>query len=408
MYDPTRSYEDNYRHGPFIDWCFVRSTDAVGHSGQQVTAFPEIRFLGEPRFSFLGHPVHLPLGVPAGPLLSSRHVLAAWRSGLSVCTYKTVRSRLWSSHPHPNVLGITPAPGVLNLRSGSSMPEVFGRPLLKADVSAPEDREGLSISNSFGVPSWSVDEWQRDVAAATEAQVTLQQRHPGLGRRVLVLSFQGSRPETTASAVMPNMASKGFDALLEDTLRTQSLAAALASILELNLSCPNEGGAPLYTDVASSLRLLEALKKERPSGVRLVVKMGSLPLDELCSFVTGSKGLVDGISAINTVASTIRGSDGGVVLGSGDRVGGVCGRLILEENLTMMARLVEARGRAGMGSEELALISVGGVHDVASFKAARAVGADHVQAATACMWSLDLAADVATELGVSFERLLQS
>lgn len=394
MYDPGLSYEENYHRGPFPEWCFVRGPGADA-GAKPVNGFPELRFLEPPRYFFFDEPIHLPLGVPAGPLLSAKHVRVAWRAGLSVCTYKTVRSQAWPSHPHPNVLGISAA--AESLKPSAPLPNVVARSLSKDDVRDQAMRARLSVSNSFGVPSWEPERWQSDVCLAAAEQKSMGAEHPGLTHRVLVLSFQGSR-----TSVAPG----SFAAFVEDTLRAQDLAAQCAPLLELNLSCPNEEGAPLFTDLASSLHLLEALKRRRPQGVRLIVKMGSLPLEQTCLFVRDARGLIDGVSAINTVSARILDPQGQRALGSGSESGGVCGRLILAENLAMMRRLVEARERAGLGARELMLISVGGVFDVASFVAARAEGADHVQAATACMWSLDLAADVARHLGVPFERHL--
>ena len=396
MYNPGLSYEDNYRNGPFAEWCYVRAED---RPDRQVTGFPELRYVGPPLFTFLGEPVHLPLGVPAGPLLGSRYLEVAWRAGLGVCTYKTVRSRRWPSHSHPNVLAVSAATPWLT--PTQPLPLVEARPVGVADIVEPLRRGALSISNSFGVPSWDPDEWQRDVARAARIQVAMAEEHPGLAHRVLVLSFQGTRPAEGAGLGQP---ADPFEAFVGDALLAQRLAGSTVQVLEINLSCPNERGAPLFTDVAASLRLLESLRRDRPPGVRLIVKLGSLPLQETVDFVAGAKGLVDGISAINTVSARILTPEGQRALGSGDESGGVCGRLILEANLKMMAHLVEARERAGLGPDSLTLVSVGGIHDVASFEAARAAGADHIQAATACMWGLDLAADVATALGVPFER----
>ncbi len=404
MYDPSRSYEDNYREGPFPQWCFGRS-QWEGSDHNECSGFPEVRYLGEPRFRFLGRPVHVPLGIPAGPLLGSRHVVAAWRAGVSVCTYKTVRSQLWPSHPHPNVLEIKA--GDEPLVPSVPPPQVVASALLRSQVRDPAVRRSLSISNSFGVPSRSPGDWQLDVRAARRLLDPQSRGGSGApshesgscedwGHRLLVLSFQGSRGAAEGKF--------GFDDFVQDTICTQSLAAAEADVLELNLSCPNERGTPLFTDIKGTLKLLEALRKERPPAVKLIIKIGSLSLDQVSELVTHSKGMIDGISAINTISAQISDSAGGIVLGSGDQVGGICGHMINRESMAMLSRIAEARERAGIDKDSLGIVFVGGVTDVAGFLAAQAAGADHVQAATAFMWSFDLAAEVADALGVEFRR----
>jgi hypothetical protein len=45
-----------------------------------------------------------PLGVPAGPLLTSKWTDLAARLGFDVVTYKTIRSSEFAGHPVPNVV----------------------------------------------------------------------------------------------------------------------------------------------------------------------------------------------------------------------------------------------------------------------------------------------------------------
>ena len=55
-YDITRSYDWNYEHAPAA----VPDIDVPAYPGE---------------WDFLGIPVNSPLGIPAGPLLSSRWIL---------------------------------------------------------------------------------------------------------------------------------------------------------------------------------------------------------------------------------------------------------------------------------------------------------------------------------------------
>jgi dihydroorotate dehydrogenase (NAD+) catalytic subunit len=416
MYDPSVSYEQNFAHGPFPEWCFPQRS------------FPRLRYLGKPRYDFLGKLVHVPLGVPAGPLLNSRFVQVAWDAGLSVCTYKTVRSQVWPSHAHPNVLSVRPsdsmvgqlsqygtavdesvssptsqAAGAVSSCSGAEMiPRVCASPLTSvsaADAVASAQATGalpLSITNSFGVPSQDPTWWQADVASLLTQS--------GAYGRELVVSFQGSREKDASSGPA------GFEAFVRDAQHAQALAIATgASLLEVNLSCPNESGTPIYRDRQGSIQLLRALAETRPPGVRLIAKIGSLAhksgSPECLGFVESCGPYVDGFSAINTVLCEISGSDGSPALGSGSSFGGVCGALIFQENLRMTRLLVAARESLGVRAADLFIVSVGGVNSVERFQMLRDAGADHVQAATACMWNLDLPRQIADSLRVSYEAI---
>src|SRR5581483_4607757 len=88
FYDPTKSYDENYEHGPF-------GAFADGKVYKQP---------GKPTYHFLGQNVYLPFGIPAGPLLNSKFVKAAFEKGFDICVYKTVRADIFPCHPHPNVL----------------------------------------------------------------------------------------------------------------------------------------------------------------------------------------------------------------------------------------------------------------------------------------------------------------
>src|SRR6267154_5784640 len=88
MYDPAKTYADNFDNGPFGDFAAPIS----------------FHNMGMPLFSFLGQPVYSPFGIPAGPLLNSRHVIAAFAKGFDILTYKTQRSIAYDVNPFPNVL----------------------------------------------------------------------------------------------------------------------------------------------------------------------------------------------------------------------------------------------------------------------------------------------------------------
>src|SRR3989344_2281750 len=137
FYDPTKSYYDNLEFGPFNGF-----VDGAVLSEE------------EPRFEFLGVKVAYPFGIPAGPLLDSKFIKGAFDKGFDVAVYKTVRANEFPCHPHPNVLAVH-IDGDLTLEKAK-------KPL----VADEEYREPLSITNSFGVPSRSSEEWLADAKKA--------------------------------------------------------------------------------------------------------------------------------------------------------------------------------------------------------------------------------------------------
>ena len=89
FYDVSRSYEDNYEQGPFGAFAEAlkdgNGADAAGTTSEGASEGALATFLGQP--------VNLPFGIPAGPLLNSRFTTAAFHMGFDLATYKTVRSR---------------------------------------------------------------------------------------------------------------------------------------------------------------------------------------------------------------------------------------------------------------------------------------------------------------------------
>lgn len=347
FYDPTRSYEDNYDHGPF-------GAFAGGDVLEQE---------GEPQGDFLGHKVYTPFGIPAGPLLNSAFCAAAFRQGFDICVYKTVRSDAFPCHPFPNVLAIHPA--------GDLTHDVLQAPLI-ADA---DYREPLSITNSFGVPSKPVPEWQEDARKAVAVA--------GKGQ-VLVLSFMGT--------VRPNQSQQEF---VEDYALAARFAAEVgAPVLEVNLSCPNIGNEGLVCyNLGVTAEIAKAIRREIGT-TPLILKVGYYKDDaDLERLAQIAHEYADSISGINTLQAEVRDATGAQALpGSPARLrSGVCGAGIRWAGLDFVKRLRAIKERRNF---RFSIEGVGGVMTADDYRAYRDAGADSVMSATGAMWNPHLAAEV--------------
>src|SRR3989344_959075 len=344
FYDPNKSYEENFKEGPFGDF----ANDQIFENA------------GEPKYEFLGHKVFSPFGIPAGPLINGRFVRAALDKGFDICTYKTVRRGGYPCHPWPNVLSVD--------IKGDLTPELAARGLT-ADT---DYKEPLSITNSFGVPSKDPEFWQKDLADAVSYAKAGQ---------VVVGSFQGT----------VNGNSKGY---IDDfVLVARLIKETGVKILEVNLSCPNEGTSNLLCfDIERSRQVVEAIKSEI-GNTPLIGKIAYF-VDEkkLMALISGVGPVLDGISAINTIAAEIRDKNGGQALpGEGRLKSGVCGAAIKWAGLDMVKRLKRLRSELNL---KYTVIGVGGVMEPSDYFEYKTAGADAVMSATGAMWNPYLARDI--------------
>ena len=343
FYDPAKSYLDNFEHGPFGLFADISPPSQTS----------------KPKHQFLGHPVFAPFGIPAGPLINGKFVKAALDCGFDIPVYKTVRTHRYECHPWPNVLAV----------------KVEGDLATDRTLIASHDyEEPLSITNSFGVPSFDPEFWQPDMAdAAAYAR-------PG---QIVVGSFQGTLPENGSVA-----------SYLQDfVLGARLVKETGVKIIEVNLSCPNEGTANLLCfDIQRSRQVVEAIKSEI-GNVPLVIKMAYYKDDDrLREFLREVGGVVDGIAAINTISAEILDEDGKQALpGAGRLRSGVCGSAVKWAGVAMATQLARLREELG---QKFTIVGVGGAGNAAAFDEYRRAGADAVMSATSAMWNPMLAQEI--------------
>lgn len=344
FYDPTKSYEVNYKSGPY-------------------GAFKDGKVLKEkesPSYDFFGNKVYLPFGIPAGPLLNSNFVKAALDKGFDIPVYKTVRSRSYPCHPLPNVLAV-------HIKDKLTSEMAQNTPLI-ADNNYTQP---LGITNSFGVPSMSPDIWQADLKDALS--------HTKEGQLVIG-SFQGT-------------GGGGVDAYIADWVTTAKLLKETGvKVVEANLSCPNEGTANvLCLDLERTKAVLTAVKNEI-GDLPLLIKGAYMSQEYLIKFVKELAPIVQGFSVINTIAAEIVNEKGEQALpGNGRLRSGVCGSPIKWAGLEMVKRLHELRLTLNLNYK---IVGVGGVMSANDYAEYRKNGADVVMSATGAMWNPYLAQEI--------------
>jgi dihydroorotate dehydrogenase (NAD+) catalytic subunit len=346
FYDPSNSYYENFNEGPFGDF-----------------ADGKILELGsEQQFEIFGHKVNNLFGIPAGPLLNSKFVKAALAKGFDIPIYKTVRTRKKDCHAWPNVLSVK-IQGDLTLEKA------------KNKIVADENyEEPLSITNSFGVPSFDPDVWQSDV------KLTVASVNKG---QIVGLSFEGTK--------WPNF--NEIDYINDWVLCAKLAKATGVHFLEANLSCPNEGTTALLCfDVLKVQKIASAVKNEI-GNLPLVLKISYFMDDKILrDFIEKVGGIVDGIAAINTISAEVVDKNGNQALpGEGRLRSGVCGASIRWAGLDMVKRLKVLREELGL---KFKIIGVGGVFTAEDYKEYMASGADAVMSATGAMWNPYLAQEI--------------
>jgi len=68
FFNPEKTYEENFEHGPFGDFADGKI----------------LKEKGEPKHAFLGQKVYTSFGIPAGPLLNGTYVKAALDKGFDL------------------------------------------------------------------------------------------------------------------------------------------------------------------------------------------------------------------------------------------------------------------------------------------------------------------------------------
>ncbi|MDP3988298.1 MAG: dihydroorotate oxidase [Candidatus Levybacteria bacterium] len=350
FYDINSSYEKNFHKGP--DLINLKKPNAEKLNKKNI---------------FLGFKIHLPFGIPAGPLLNSKFMKFAFDFGFDVSTYKTVRSDDFPCHPFPNVLYVK-APHELHPDKDSRL----------RTVNKPSDMSKLNITNSFGVPSQKPAIWKKDVKKALSYVKKNQ---------LLILSFMGTVRQNQTR-----------DEFIQDFAKAAKLASQTgAKALEVNLSCPNLGNEGL---VCYDLELTEKIAKAIRSKIGkkpLILKVGYYKKDEdIEKLAQIAQKYANAIAAINTLQTEVFDKNGNQALPGKNRLkSGVCGACIKWAGIEMVKKLDKIRKK---NKYKFEIIGIGGVLTPKDYFDYRKAGANLVQSATGAMWNPYLAEEIKKEM----------
>ncbi|MDO8621287.1 MAG: hypothetical protein Q7R31_03325 [Candidatus Levybacteria bacterium] len=352
LYDIHKTYDGNFKQGP------------IGLSKLKKPLFKK----SKPRYNFLGFPVNLPFGIPAGPLLNSKFIKGSFDFGFSVSTYKTVRADIFPCHPYPNVMYV------------KAPKKLFPYKTPRLIVQSKANKKQLTITNSFGVPSKKPAIWQQDVKEAIRYERNGQ---------LLILSFMGT--------VKPNQTQEEF---IEDFAIAAKLAKETeAKILEANLSCPNIGNEGLVCyNLEVTEKVCQAIRKAI-GDTPLILKVGYYKdLKDVKVLAKIANKYANAIAAINTLQVEIVDEDGNQALPGKNRLkSGVCGSAIKWAGIEMVEKLQKIKKGNKYNYE---IVGIGGVMTPKDFFDYRKAGADLVQSATGAMWNPYLAYEIFEKLNI--------
>ncbi len=325
--------------------------------------YPAADFQREPvkefNKSLFGYPVASLIGIPACAIMTGNGIEWAAQSGYDILTYKTVRSRPFVGHPLPNIL--------LLENSNASAWGVADKMITLSEGEAVK-ADSITMANSMGIPSLSLEWTLKDIA---KARAALQ---PG---QILIVSIIGNPSEERT--------------LEEDfAFLARVVSKAGAHIVEANLSCPNlHSPLATYKDPLAVSAITEAIYKEIPN-IPIILKVGLFDSFEQMKevFKAAHKSKAKGICGINSMALQVVDSKGNPAFGETRKIAGVSGDYIRPHAYEFVKK---ARRIIQEEHLDLLLFATGGIMKPEHFDLFLEAGADFVMSATGAMWNPNLA-----------------
>jgi dihydroorotate dehydrogenase len=327
-----------------------------------VIAMAGVGGLKGPKPMLFGRTIASKMGIAACPLtINSDGVAQMAERGFDIITYKTIRSG-YTPIKSPHVYRI-------DLHEQLTREQIGTRVRIIDHEPTPHDR---ALTNLYGIGSLSADETIADLKKA--------HAHIPEGK-VLIVSIYGSGSTQQEQ--------------IDDFVRTARIAYdGGASIIELNLSCPNilsvkprqsaeSVGGPMYKDTDLVYQLCGAVKRALPS-INLIIKVSVFDSYEQMRAVMRAayRAGVRGICGINTVPMRVVNTDDEPIYGADRIVSGVSGEPIRELALEFTR---DARAIIQEDCMDMVLFAAGGVMSKRDYDAFIAAGADVVLCASAAL-----------------------
>lgn len=361
-YDISKTFEYNKKNGPFEE-IKDRNNEIkkiLGNYGIEV--------------DFFGFKTKLPIGVAAGSLYSKKYMEGAAKDGFEVITWKTFRSVNRLAHvSNGNFLGHN----IVFLPNKSiSVNDANKRIVASKEFS--DKVENISITNSFGMPSDTPDKWLSDVV---DLENYAKKNH-----KLVITSVVGT-PKINGT----------IDDLANDyAFLARAAESAGATVIELNLSCPNVCGAEgtIFKDVENSKIIVKKTKKMLyNSGTKLLIKVGYSDKKHYKNLLESTFMYINGIVAINTVPMYIVDTNNKQALPGGE-TSGTCGKAILDMSVEAVLNLYNARKELNL-KKNIKIIGCGGVTEPCGFMRHLDAGAEFVMCATAALFNPELPMNIA-------------
>lgn len=362
-YNIHKTFEYNKQHGPF---------EKIKNRNSEIK-----KVLGSYGVTtdFFGYKTKLPIGVAAGPLYNKDYMTGAAKDGFEVITWKTFRSVHRLAHRSD---GKYLGHNIVFLPTEQLTSEDMGKKI-KGSLSLIGSEEEVSITNSFGMPSEVPSEWLSDITELEE-YAEKNDKH-------VITSVVGTPKEN--GTIEELAADYAFLARAAET--------AGATIVELNLSCPNVHGAEgtIYKDPKNSAIIA---KKTREllynDDTKLLLKIGYADKPYYKKFLKVTASYIDGIVAINTIPMHIVDGKGKQALPGGE-TSGTCGKAIIDMATVAVANLRAARDELKKEAKHVKVIGCGGVTDAEGFMQHINAGAEFVMCATAALFNPKLPLEIA-------------
>lgn len=362
-YNIKKTFEYNKEHGPF---------EKIKNRSNEIK-----KLLGGYGIStdFFGFKTKLPIGVAAGPLYNKEYMEGAAKDGFEVITWKTFRSVHRLAHRSDgkylghNIVFLPTS----QLTAKRLNEKIAGSLTLSGDV------DDVSITNSFGMPSDAPAEWLTEIGEL--------EKYAAKNKKLVITSVVGTPKEGGSIEDLAN--DYAFLARLAES--------AGATVVELNLSCPNVHGAEgtIYKDPKNSAIIARKTRELLfNNDTKLLLKVGYADKKYYKKFLKATGKYIDGIVAINTIPMHIVDKKGKQAL-PGGATSGTCGKAILDMATEAVVNLRTARDELKKEAKHVKVIGCGGVTDASGFMQHIDAGAEFVMCATAALFNPKLPVEIA-------------